>query len=364
MMKFGIGILGATGYIGVPYRKEIRECGENIVALCARRRDRLEAAGAEDGAVLLTDDWREVVEHPDVNLVLVLTPDALHYEPVLRAAELGKHVFCEKPVGVSTGQAAEMLKAVEATRVATYVPFWTRYVPVFRQAKSILDEGRLGDIKLVVYRWHNPRPLSMPYTWRDDPAFSAAGSIADVGSHAYDMMRFLLGKDAQRVLANTDVLMPPKPQLGEIDLQEAIDWGVQNDTASAVTTQKGGVPDYGQVLIEFEGDAKAALTVSHASYLRKGFAPELELHGTFGSLSVNRVTGELLFADSPDPAKLIESIPDEGFGNRFEKYVFPALREQLAGESCAHPQMGEGYKVQLFIDAVMRSSNEGGWVSV
>src|SRR4051794_10580428 len=102
-MKFGVGVLGATGYIATPYRAEIRQAaGEaRLVALCARRRDLLEAAAREDGAALLTDDWRQVVAHPDVNLVVVATPDALHHEAVLACAAAGKHVVCEKPTGMN-----------------------------------------------------------------------------------------------------------------------------------------------------------------------------------------------------------------------------------------------------------------------
>ena len=71
-----IGVIGATGYIGAPYRQEIRECpGVKIVALCARRQDLLEKAAAEDGAELATGDWREVIAHPDVNFVIVATPE-------------------------------------------------------------------------------------------------------------------------------------------------------------------------------------------------------------------------------------------------------------------------------------------------
>src|SRR5438093_97632 len=93
-MKFGIGVLGATGYIATPYRAEIRQAPSEarIVALCARRRDLLEAARKEDGAALATCEWRQVVEHPEVNLVVVATPDALHHEAVMACAAAGKHV--------------------------------------------------------------------------------------------------------------------------------------------------------------------------------------------------------------------------------------------------------------------------------
>ncbi len=104
-----VGVLGATGYIGAPYRAEMRACeGVRMVALCARRQDLLAAAAAEDGAELATPDWRAVVEHPDVNYVVVGTPDALHHEAVLAAAAAGKHLFCEKPVGLNAAEAREM----------------------------------------------------------------------------------------------------------------------------------------------------------------------------------------------------------------------------------------------------------------
>ena len=364
-MEFGIGVIGATGFIGTPYRQEIRDSGDDVrvVALCARRQDRLERAGAEDGAELLASDWQQVVEHPDVNLVLVLTPDALHFDPVMASAQLGKHLVCEKPLGTDVRQARTMWQAVQAAGVAHFVPYWTRYVPAFRRARELVREGRLGKLRAFVYRWHNPRPLSMPFTWRDDATLSSAGSIADVGSHAYDTLRFILGEEAQRVLAHTKVVMPAKPDLGAIDLSEALSWGEEHQSSSQ-PTRKGTVPDYGQVSLDYASGMVGSITVSHASYLRKGFGPELELHGTLGSLSVDRIAGELRFADSPEPARQLETVEDSGFGNRFQKHVFPALRDRIAGKESLHPGMEDGWRVQIFTDAVVASAQRGGWVKL
>ena len=365
-MKFGVGVIGATGYIGTPYCAEIRECTEDarIVALCARRMDRLREVAREHSAQLYTSQWQEVVEHPDVNLVLVLTPDALHFPPVMAAASLGKHVFCEKPVARNAAEGQAMWNAVRDAHVAHYVPFWTRYVPIFRRAKEIVSSGRLGQIRTFVYRWHNPRPISMPFTWRDDAEHSAAGSIADVGSHAYDALRFILGREALRVLAHTKVVMPAKPDLGPIDLTEAIDWGRAHRAEGVADRRRGTAPDFGQVIVEMGDGLVGCLLVSHASYVRRGFAPELELHGIDGSLAIDRVRGELLFADSPDPAKRLESIDDEGASNRFLSQVFPALREQLSSGHSAHPNLLDGLKVQQFTDAVVDSAQSGGWVKL
>ena len=363
-MRFGIGIIGATGFIGTPYRKEIRDAPDDarIVALCARRRDRLEAAGKEDHAELITHDWREVVDHPAVNLVLVLTPDALHYEPVMACAELGKHVFCEKPVGKNVQQASEMWKAVQSNGLLHYVPFWTRYVPVFQRARQLVAAGRLGSIRGVVYRWHNPRPVAMPFTWRDDAQQSAAGSIADVGSHAYDTLRFILGIEAKRVLTHAETVMPPKPDLGTVDLTEAIAWGTAHAATDSERRRKGTAPDYAQMSVEFSGGIVGYIVLSHASYFRKGFAPELELHGTDGSLSVDRITGELKFADSPEPARTLETVTDDGQCNRFARHVFPALRERVAGRGSEHPGLDDGWRVQIFTDAAVASAQRGTWV--
>src|SRR5437867_7494951 len=131
-MKFGVGVIGATGYIGTPYRAEIREAADDatIVALCARRRELLEAAAKQDGARFVTDDWRMIVEHPDVNLVVVATPDALHYPAVIACAAAGKHVVCEKPIGMNVAEARDMWTAYRDRGLGHFVPFWTRYVPV------------------------------------------------------------------------------------------------------------------------------------------------------------------------------------------------------------------------------------------
>jgi predicted dehydrogenase len=361
---FGVGVIGATGYIGTPYRREIREARDDaaIVALCARRPDLLSAAGREDGATLVTADWREVVEHPDVHLVVVATPDALHYEAVMACAEQRKHVVCEKPVGLHAGEASAMWNAYRETGLAHFVPFWTRYVPVFRRVREIVQNGMLGEVRAVLYRWHNPRPLSMPFTWRDDAALSAGGSVADVGSHAYDTIRWILGREATRVLAHADILTPAKPDLGAINLGEAIEWGKSHAAGDSRQVRKGTAYDYADLAFEFADQAVGSLVLSHAPYLRKGLAPELELHGTEASLSADRFTGHLVLVRPDSDPVLLETVEDSGFGNRFAKHVFPALRAQLAGQPADHPDLKDGWRVQLFTDAATQSAQCGTWV--
>ena len=363
---FRIGILGATGFIGTPYRQEIRNSGEaEIIALCARRPELLANAAAEDGAKLATSNWREVIDHPDVNLVIVATPDALHHEAVMACAEAEKHLFCEKPIGINAVEARAMRDAyVKKPHLCHYVPFWTRYVDVFARARDIVKRGDLGEIKVVFYRWYNPRPAAMPLTWRDDPNLSAAGSIADVGSHAYDTVRWILGEEAIKVLAHSDTITPAKADLGGINLTEAIDWG-QAHQLNETNARKGGTPDYACAAWEFASGAVGSLVVSHATYLRKGLAPELEFHGTEASLGIDRLGGNLTLSKPDGSSDVIETFPDNGFGNRFKKHVFPALRRGLATtEDIDYPNLEDGWRVQCFTDAVVRSAKTGVWVNL
>ena len=366
-MEFGIGVLGATGYIGTPYRSEIRESADDVrlVALCARRRDRLDAAAREDNAELVTADWQEVVEHPDVNLVLICTPDALHYEPAMACAALKKHLFCEKPVGLNARQALDIWSAYLDSGLGHYVPFWTRYADSFRRVRELLSEGTLGDIKAVIYRWHNPRPSTMPFTWRDDSQLSSAGSIADVGSHAYDTMRWLLGEEATRVLTHARAITPPKPDLGKIDLSEALEWGeTPQKVGPNQAAREATAVDFADIAIEFGSGAVGSLVLSHAPVLRKGLAPELELHGTEASLGLDRITGTITLARPGQDVKKIDTVPDLGFGNRFEKFVFPGLRQRAASESSEHPGLDDGWRVQLFTEAAALSATMGKWVEL
>lgn len=364
---FNVGILGATGFIGTPYRAEIRECDDaKIVALCARRQDLLEQAGAEDGADLVTQDWREVVDHPDVNFVIVATPDALHREAVLACAERGKHLLCEKPVGMNVAEADEMWRAYRDASPALvhYVPFWTRMVRVFGIAREIVASGRLGEVRSTIFRWHNPRPAGMPLTWRDDPALSSAGTIADVGSHAYDVVRWMIGSEAKSVIAHGETLTPSKADIGEVNLGEAIDWGkVPADDAES---RKGGTVDYATVNCQYASGAAGTFVLSHATYLRKHLAPELELHGTEASLSVDRYTGEVILANGDQETEVLERVDGFEFGNRFAKHVFPSLAPILRGGEDAgdHPNLEDGLLAQRFTDAASESVREGRWVEV
>ena len=245
-MHFGIGVIGATGFIGTPYRQEIREASAalRIIALCARRQDLLEQAGAQDNATLITNDWQEVIHHSEVNLVLICTPDALHHEALLSCAKAGKYVFCEKPVGTNVQQAFDMYTAVQQAGLAHYVPFWSVTSGFCNRPNK--SSHRAGWVTSAVSSTAGIIRVPWAYllpgvTMRRYHRPEASLTLAPM---PFDTMRWLLGTEAIRVMAHADVITAAKPDLGDINLTEAIDWGASPPAEPVGKTRQATAFDY------------------------------------------------------------------------------------------------------------------------
>ena len=200
-------------------------------------------------------------------------------------------------------------------------------------------------------------------------SLSSAGSIADVGSHVYDTLRWITGQEATRALAMAKVLAPPKPDLGAMNLAEAIDWATtrtveQHSGEHAPVNRKGTAYDYASIAFELESGILGTMILSHAPGMRKGIAPEIELHGTEASLAVHRMSSTMTIADHDRDPQVFEKVVDPGPGNRFLQHVFPAIRARMAGEPTEHPGIDDGYHVQRFTDAAAASAREGRWINL
>ena len=358
----GVGVLGATGNIGRRYRAELRAIPEQarIVALCARRIERLRRARDEDGAGLITTDWREVVAHPEVHVVLIATPDDQHLEPALECAAAGRHLICEKPVARTTAEAVAIREAFRETGLGHFVPFWSRYEPPLARARELIAGGAVGRVRWFTYRRHMPRTAGSAFTWRDDAAVSTAGAVADLGVHMIDVVRWILGEEPRRVMAQGQVLESSKPYAGELDMQEAA------ACTEAAEERRPTAWDHGTVLVELSGGITGVLMTSESARVRGGLSPELEIHGDTASLSADSSSGriELLRGDGPPR---VETVATDAGVNRFGSHVLPALRERAstpAGSGSDHPGLDDGVQAARYVDACLNSAETGAWESV
>ena len=242
-----------------------------------------EEARKRFGFARATADWRQAVNDPGIDVVVVLTPNHMHREMVLEAITAGKHVICEKPLAPSPADAAEMLEAAERAGVVHQVGFNWRLTPAVQQAKRMIDDGTLGELRDFRGHWLGDFAFddSLPMLWRFKRATAGSGALGDLGSHVVDFARCLVG---------------------EIEAVSGIDATYTRTRLDADgTPDEVDVDDATAFLARFSGGAHGFLEASWAAPGRKTFAG-FELHGSQGSLVFDweRMT-ELRLYDARDP---------------------------------------------------------------
>ena len=214
----GVGMLG-QGFMGRAHSGAFRRLGDVIspppllprmVAVAGRNEEALAQTANRFGYERWTTDWRELVSDDRIGLFDDGGPNDLHAEPTIAAAEAGKHVLCEKPLGRTADESFEIWRRVAATGVKHLCGFNYRFVPASRFAREILDSGEIGEIRhfraAYLQDWGaNPTTEA----WRFDPAVAGSGALGDLASHVVDLARYLVG-DIVTVSALVRTLVPER----------------------------------------------------------------------------------------------------------------------------------------------------------
>ncbi len=164
-----------------------------------------------------TKDWRDVVNHPDVNVVIIATPDQMHAEHIKACFEAGKHVMCEKPLALTREEIVEIVKMCEEYPDCKFmIGQICRFTPSFVLAKQYIDEGKLGDLYFVegeyahdyLHMFEAHENDEEPY-WRLDPK---RNGVVGGGCHTVDLLRWLTDSDPEEVFAyGSHKLLPMVP---------------------------------------------------------------------------------------------------------------------------------------------------------
>ena len=192
----GIGLIG-SGYMGRTYAESVSKFNEGgrLVAVYGGSR----APGlAEDYGMDVEASLDALLSRTDVDAVIVASPHQAHADQVLAAAGHGKHVLVEKPMATNVADCDAMIGACRDAGVTLSVIQTLRYRGVFARAKALIDEGRIGTVRMSqltsLWTWYHETK-----SWLDDPA--AGDSFLDRGAHVCDMLRWLTGDEASSVFA-------------------------------------------------------------------------------------------------------------------------------------------------------------------
>ena len=147
------------------------------------------------GFVNYSTDYKAVLENPNIDVIDVCTPNICHYEEVKAALAHGKNVLCEKPLGITAAQAEELAALAQKTDSVCGVVFNNRHLPAAIRAASLVAEGRLGKIVSFrsAYLHSSSADPAKPRGWKQDKDICGGGVLFDLGSHAIDLLAFVLG---------------------------------------------------------------------------------------------------------------------------------------------------------------------------
>ena len=214
--EIGVGMLGYA-FMGKAHSNAFRKIAymtwppplvPRLVAVAGRDAEAVAAAARRYGYERSTTDWRELVSDPEIGLFDNGGPNNLHAEPTIAAAEAGKHVVCEKPLGRTADESYEIWRRVAAAGVKHLCAFNYRFVPAVRLAREMIEAGELGEIRHFRGRylqdWGDDPSLD---TWRFHPDEAGSGALGDLGAHVVDLAHFLVG-DVASVSAVVRAFLP------------------------------------------------------------------------------------------------------------------------------------------------------------
>lgn len=326
---------------------------------------RAEAAAKRYGVERWSTSWQEAVADPEVGLIDIVTPNLFHREVAVAAARAGKHIWCEKPLGVSLDDAEAMTAAAEAAGVVTLAGFTYLQNPAIALARELVARGEIGEIFSFTGFFSADTMIDpeVPFSWRTDRARAGGGALSDLGSHLVSLARAVAGPIA-RVATLSRTVIAERPD------SEGGTRVVDND-------------DHVHALLEF---ANGAIGTMQSSRVQTGRAFEVSfvLTGTLGAIRFSQQDNHRLevslASDGLDTHgfRTIELGPEHGhFGTLWpmaginiglhELKIFEAweLLEAIRTGGSAAPDFREALAIERTISAMERSAADlGAWQSV
>jgi len=340
--------------------------------ICGRHAQNVQAARAQLGWQHAATDWREIVESPLIDIVDISTPTFSHAEIAIEAVKNGKHVLCEKPLGLNLKQCEQMFAAANKAKVVHMVCHNYRRIPAVALAKKMIAEGALGRIYHFRARYAQDRLADpeFPLDWRLQKETSGSGVHSDINSHIIDLARYLVG-EFKEVCGIVNTFIPERP------LADSLAKGQRK-------MGKVTAPDSAVFIGWMENGVLANLEATRYALGRKNHI-EIEINGSKGSIAFDfEDMNKLKFYNGADPADrrgfrdilvterdgihpYVANWWPPGHGIGYEHTFIHAIADFV--NACAegkpvHPTFEDGLKNQRVLTAVEESSKKGKWAKV
>jgi len=374
MKTIGIGVIG-WGFMGRTHTLAIRslplfypDAGfqARLVGVCSRTVSKAERARDELGFEYAAGDYRALLDDPNIDVVSICTPNDEHERMAIDALKAGKSIYIDKPLTVDYPSALRILEAAKAAPGKAQLALNNRFFTATLRAKQLAEEGRLGEILSFTCRYLHSGSIDpdKPMGWKQG---RGGGVLLDLGSHALDLVTWLIGQQPAEVLCAMNTLYPERPTR---------EGGVCRDIAE----------DHALMMLRLKS---GALGTVEASKITAGTTDVmfLEITGTKGAIRWNLENpGWLEFYDNTQPEvplgglrgytriECVGRYPAPGGAflpsknavgwERGHMHCYFSFLDCVARGLTPSPSLEEGARLQKLMDRMAESAEKRGWVAV
>ncbi len=299
-----VGMIGYN-FMGKAHSNAWRQAGKffdlpakiRLKTICGRTAASVEQAREQLGWETASTDWRAVLADPEIDIVDITTPNDSHAEIAIAAAQAGKAILCEKPLGMDVAECERMVAAVETAGVVNMVCHNYRRIPAIALAKRMIEDGALGD-RIYHFRARYAQDWisdpNFPLVWRLQSKIAGSGAHGDIDAHIIDLGRYLVG-EIDEVCGLMETFVKQRP--------------LQQSSAAGLASAQGSA-EMGEVTVDdavswigrFANGAIANLEATRFANGRKNHIT-LEINGSEGSLAFNfEDMNRLQYFSTKDPA--------------------------------------------------------------
>lgn len=381
------GVIG-TGFIGPVHIEALKRLGVQVTAICGSTKSaRATAAKWGIPEVYGDYDFRAMFASPNVDVVHITSPNKVHVEQSLAALAAGKHVVCEKPLGMTAKETAKVVTAVKRKNAPVFaVNYMCRFFPAVLQMRALVERGDLGQIIHVQGHFFQDWLLqATDYNWR---LLASEGgklrAVGDIGTHWIDAVSFILGAKAEAVFAHLETFHKTRYRpTGEVQTFAKVD-------PKTMQPYRCDTEDFGTVLLKFGKAPHGCVNGTHAnasiSQVAAGWKCSLALgiYGTKGSVRWDlQQPNEILVGRRDEPNQILQRATagfsedvagftdypgghPEGFPDS-HKMHYRAVYEHIASgrkTPVRFATAADGHHEVRLCEAILRSSEAKQWVKV
>lgn len=298
-----------------------------LAAICDVDEEKLREAGDKMGVEARYTDYRELLRHPGLDAVIIVTPDQLHREMVEESLKVGLHVLCEKPLALLREDLNAIVAASRASDKKLMVGQICRFTPGFAKAKELIDAGELGDIYYVESEYaHDYQAILSENGWRSDPD---RNGVVGGGCHAVDLLRWIAGDPIEVTAYANHKMLPIVPY---------------DDCTIAI--------------LRFENDVIGKVFVSTGC--KRAYTMRSSFYGTKGTVVCDNTSPSITFYKSREekPAELEEREIEVDIANHNTFGEFRAFADAILNDKPVPTDALQGAKTIAACMAIVDSANE------